>query len=79
MSQHQHGVRIRYFHPEFEFIVLLIGNHDSMLQTAGFEVRKYRYWHKEKLGLDIEGLLADLEAAPEKSVIVLHACAVSFL
>ena len=42
-------------------------------------MRKYRYWNKEKLGLDIDGLIADLEAAPEKSVIVLHACAVSHL
>lgn len=41
-------------------------------------MRKYRYWSKEKLGLDIEGLIADLEVAPEKSVVVLHACAVSF-
>ena len=41
-------------------------------------MRKYRYWSKEKLGLDIEGLIADLEAAPEKSVVILHACAVSF-
>jgi aspartate/tyrosine/aromatic aminotransferase len=47
-----------------------------MLQTVGFEVRKYRYWDKEKLGIDIDGFIADLETAPEKSVILLHACAV---
>ncbi|CAF5117041.1 unnamed protein product, partial [Rotaria socialis] len=29
------------------------GNHDSILQTVGFEVRKYRYWNKDKLTLDI--------------------------
>jgi aspartate aminotransferase len=51
------------------------GNHDGILQTVGFEVRKYRYWSKEKLALDIDGLIADLEAAPEKSVVILHACA----
>jgi aspartate aminotransferase len=60
-------------------LVFILGNHESILQTVGFEVRKYRYWNKEKLGLDIDGLIADLEAAPEKSVILLHACAVSIL
>ncbi|CAF0928806.1 unnamed protein product [Rotaria sp. Silwood1] len=50
------------------------GNHESILQTVGFEIRKYRYWSKEKLTLDIDGFIADLESAPEKSVIILHAC-----
>jgi aspartate aminotransferase len=60
-------------------LFLYIGNHESILQTVGFEVRKYKYWSKEKLSLDIDGLIADLEVAPEKSVIILHACAVSIL
>jgi aspartate/tyrosine/aromatic aminotransferase len=60
-------------------LVFVIGNHDGILQTVGFEIRKYRYWSKEKLALDIDGLIADLEAAPEKSVVILHACAVSIL
>ncbi|CAF3331132.1 unnamed protein product [Rotaria socialis] len=50
------------------------GNHQSILQTVGFEVRKYRYWNQEKLTLDIDGLINDLESAPEKSIIILHAC-----
>lgn len=53
------------------------GNHELILQTAGFQVKKYRYWNKEKLGLDIDGLIADLQAAPEFSVVILHACSVS--
>jgi len=61
------------------FFCFYLGNHESILQTVGFEVRKYRYWSKEKLNLDIDGFIADLEAAPEKSVIILHACAVSIL
>jgi len=61
------------------YVYLLTGNHEAILQAAGFEVRKYRYWNKEKLNLDIDGLIADLESAPEKSVILLHACAVSIL
>lgn len=43
---------------------------------AGFEtLRSYRYWDQEKRKIDFEGLLADLEAAPEGAVIILHACA----
>lgn len=61
------------------FVFFCLGNHESILQTTGFEIRKYRYWSKEKLTLDIDGLIADLEAAPVKSVIILHACAVSIL
>jgi aspartate/tyrosine/aromatic aminotransferase len=78
ISQHQHGVRI-FINFLFDFFVVVVGNHDLILKTVGFEVRKYRYWNKEKLNLDIDGLIADLEAAPEKSVILLHACAVRIL
>ena len=38
-------------------------------------MRKYRYYDAKRNGLDFEGYLADLEAAPEGSVIILHACA----
>ena len=58
-------------------MIHILGNHESILQTVGFEIRKYRYWNKEKLTLDIDGLIADLDSAPEKSVIILHACSVN--
>ncbi|KAJ2523150.1 Aspartate aminotransferase, cytoplasmic [Coemansia sp. RSA 2049] len=51
------------------------GNHRSIFQTAGHEVREYRYCNYETLGLDIDGMVADLRAAPEGQIIVLHACA----
>ncbi|KAJ2538006.1 Aspartate aminotransferase, cytoplasmic, partial [Coemansia sp. RSA 1933] len=51
------------------------GNHRSIFQTAGHEVREYRYCNYETLGLDIDGMLADLRAAPKGQIIVLHACA----
>ncbi|CAF0993617.1 unnamed protein product [Rotaria sordida] len=38
-------------------------NHESILQTVGFEIRKYRYWNKEKFTLDIDSFIADLESA----------------
>ena len=47
-----------------------------IFKNSGFEeVKKYRYWNKESRGLDINGMLEDLKAAPEGAVIVLHACA----
>ena len=52
------------------------GNHGLIFKNAGFkDVRKYRYYDQSKNGLDFAGYLADLEAAPERSVIILHACA----
>lgn len=52
------------------------GNHKNILKHAGYsDVREYRYFNSETLGLDLKGMLEDLEAAPEGSIIVLHACA----
>jgi len=38
-------------------------------------VKYYRYWDAKSRGLDLNGLLEDLGNAPERSVVVLHACA----
>ena len=38
------------------------------------EVRQYRYLNREtNTGLDFDGLMADMEAAPNGSVFLLHA------
>jgi len=50
-------------------------NHLNVYRDAGLELRSYRYWDAAKLGLDFEGMLADLKAAPDKAVVLLHACA----
>jgi aspartate aminotransferase len=51
-------------------------NHKLVFLNAGFqEYRSYRYWNEKTKGLDIDGMLADLQAAPENAVIILHACA----
>ncbi|EEQ33636.1 aspartate aminotransferase [Microsporum canis CBS 113480] len=50
-------------------------NHGAVFKDAGLQVEKYRYYNKETIGLDFEGLIADMKAAPEKSVFLLHACA----
>ncbi|KAG5648036.1 hypothetical protein DXG03_007071 [Asterophora parasitica] len=51
------------------------GNHTPIFRDSGLEVRGYRYFDKKTVGLDFEGLKADLRAAPEQSIVLLHACA----
>ncbi|KAF9056219.1 aspartate aminotransferase [Panaeolus papilionaceus] len=51
------------------------GNHIPLFRDSGLEVRGYRYFNKETVGLDFDGLKADLQAAPEGSIVLLHACA----
>lgn len=52
------------------------GNHKLIFDTAGFSHgRQYRYWNAATKSLDFDGMCEDLLAAPENSVIILHACA----
>jgi aspartate aminotransferase len=50
-------------------------NHNAVFKDSGLEVEKYRYYNKDTIGLDFDGMLADLKAAPEESIVLLHACA----
>ncbi|MEQ2304697.1 Golgi Transport [Ameca splendens] len=51
-------------------------NHNGVFTDAGFkDIRPYHYWDAAKRGLDLTGLLDDLEKAPEHSIFILHACA----
>lgn len=49
-------------------------NHRAIFANAGFEVGTYAYYDAAKRGIDFTGLLADLNAAAEGTIIVLHAC-----
>ncbi|VDK18085.1 unnamed protein product [Anisakis simplex] len=52
------------------------GNHKLVFNNAGFDtIKTYRYWDTENRCVDIKNFIADLESAPERSVIVLHGCA----
>lgn len=51
------------------------GNHIPIFNDAGLKTPKYRYYHPETVGLDFEGMCADMRAAPKGSVFLLHACA----
>lgn len=49
-------------------------NHRAIFEAAGHDVRQYAYYDPAAHGLDYAAMLADLEAAPEGSVALLHAC-----
>lgn len=51
------------------------GNHAAIFKAVGIETREYRYFKPATKGLDIDGMLADLAAAPAGSNVLLHTCA----
>jgi aspartate/tyrosine/aromatic aminotransferase len=51
------------------------GNHNSVFGSVGIDVRNYRYFDKKTKGLDIDGMIADLENAQTGSIVLLHTCA----
>jgi len=52
------------------------GNHRLIFARAGYSnLKEYRYWNPTTKSLDMAGMLEDLDQAPEKAVVILHACA----
>lgn len=51
------------------------GNHIQIFQEAGLEVMRYRYYDRSTNGLNLEGMLEDVKAAPDGAILLLHACA----
>jgi aromatic-amino-acid transaminase len=49
-------------------------NHRALFELAGFVVNEYPYYAPATHGLDFDGMMTSLEAAPAGAVIVLHAC-----
>ncbi len=49
-------------------------NHRALFTSAGFTVESYRYYDAVKRGIDFDGMLADISAAPSGTIILLHAC-----
>jgi len=49
-------------------------NHRALFTQAGFEVESYPYYDAAKRGVDFDGMLAALNAAPAGTIVVLHAC-----
>ncbi|CAH9102904.1 unnamed protein product [Cuscuta epithymum] len=51
------------------------GNHPKVFTLAGLSVKTYRYYDPQTRGLDFQGMLDDLSAAPKGAIVLLHACA----
>lgn len=50
-------------------------NHKQIFGNVGLETAQYPYFSKQSNGLDFEGMKAAIQAAPERSIILLHPCA----
>jgi len=50
-------------------------NHKGICNATGISFKTFRYYDRETNRLDFNGLCQDLKAAPDRSVILLHACA----
>lgn len=51
------------------------GNHSPLFRLAGLTVKSYRYYDSKTCGLDFKGVVEDISSIPERSIILLHACA----
>ncbi|XP_020284741.1 aspartate aminotransferase, mitochondrial [Pseudomyrmex gracilis] len=51
------------------------GNHSPLFRLAGLTVKSYRYYDPNTCGLDFKGVVEDISNIPERSIILLHACA----
>lgn len=68
IAAHMPGVTCYLSRPTWE-------NHYSVLVKCGIKPAFYSYWDPKTRGLDFEGMTADIENAPNGSIILLHACA----
>ncbi|KAG6649673.1 aspartate aminotransferase P2, mitochondrial isoform X1 [Carya illinoinensis] len=51
------------------------GNHKNIFNDSRVPWSEYRYYDPKTVGLDFEGMVADIKAAPEGSFVLLHGCA----
>ena len=49
-------------------------NHRALFESAGFVVNNYAYYDAATRGVNFAGMLADLQAMPRGSIVLLHAC-----
>ena len=49
-------------------------NHRALFTNAGFVVESYPYYDAARRGINFDGMLTALDAAPEGTIILLHAC-----
>jgi aspartate aminotransferase len=51
------------------------GNHIPLFKDSGLEVKSYKYYDPKTCGFDFSGAIDDIRKIPERSIILLHACA----
>lgn len=51
------------------------GNHVPIFKHSGVNVKFYKYYEKKTVSLDFKGMMSDIMEFPDRSVILLHACA----
>ncbi|EPE10724.1 aspartate aminotransferase [Ophiostoma piceae UAMH 11346] len=69
LAKFYHGNRQIYFsNPTW-------ANHNQIFSNVNFATTTYPYFDKQSRGLDFSGMIGAIEAAPNNSVILLHACA----
>lgn len=51
------------------------GNHKNIFNDARVPWSEYRYYEPKTVGLDFDGMISDIKAAPDGSFVVLHGCA----
>ena len=50
-------------------------NHRQIFSNVSLPIKEYPYFSKETKGLDFDGMCSAIKDAPERSIILLHACA----
>lgn len=51
------------------------GNHKNIFNDARVPWSEYHYYDPKSIGLDFDGMISDIKAAPEGSFVLLHGCA----
>ncbi|KAJ6031325.1 hypothetical protein N7540_002057 [Penicillium herquei] len=75
---HLGGLFLSKFHPQKPTLYLsnpTWANHNQIFTNVGLKIASYPYFSPKTKGLDFDGMLQALRAAPSGSVILLHACA----
>ena len=49
-------------------------NHRALFESAGFAVGTYPYYDAAAKGINVDGMLSTLKAAPAGTIVLLHAC-----
>lgn len=68
IERYFHGAKVLISSPTW-------GNHKNIFNDARVPWSEYRYYDPKTVGLDFEGMIADIKAAPGGSFILLHGCA----